>query len=327
VSILFLIVAAYCLPQTAVLLIIIGYALYGSFGAVTISPWGSWMADLLPESGRGRFYARRNQILTVIATATFMFGGLFLDKVEHFGLNGYVILFILALICRIFGYKTVSHQYEPKYKQEHTNNSYTFWEFLSGKIEPTFTKYIFALSLLYFANNLSAPFFSVIMLNEFKYSMVDYTSVRMGSTLASLIMLPFWGRWIDRLGSFKAIKMISIGLPFFYIFWIFFDKLFILMLVGVYTGTLLSGLEVSFWNSIYDFFGKDKRIRSMSYTGCILGLAVFAGNILGGKIVNILPAVNGSHIRCLFLLSSFILFIPMIIFNIMRINVKRFEKK
>jgi len=56
------------------------------FASISSVSWNSWMADLIPEKVRGRFFAKRNMVAQIVGMLAALLAGFFLDYWQ--GLSG-----------------------------------------------------------------------------------------------------------------------------------------------------------------------------------------------------------------------------------------------
>lgn len=70
---------------------------------ISASPWMSWVADIVPENERGKFYAKRFMITTTVDVSSFIIMGFVLDVMSRWRGDadplGYVVIFAIGFIC------------------------------------------------------------------------------------------------------------------------------------------------------------------------------------------------------------------------------------
>jgi len=311
---LILIFAGYLSGTKGVYLAILAFTLFGVFGNLVVSPWGSWMADLIPSSRRARFFGRRNQLLGTIQMLLTFLAGWFLSRFKSHRLWGFTILFIAAAIARLLSTACLGKQMEPTFAKEKHSPKDSLWNFIKNARKDNYAQFVMFIGVLHITSQICSPFFTVFMLKEQHFSYLTYTFVDLGAMISRLAMLPFWGLMVDMLGAIKVIRFCAWGVPIMPLIWVLTSNPTHLFITNIFAGALWSGLEIAIWNFVYDACGKEKQIRGMAYLGLVGGLTIFAGNIIGGKIISILPAINGSQIRSVFLLSGILRFIPAFLF-------------
>lgn len=210
--------------------------------------WVSWMADLVPNAIRGRYFARRRQwgMLTWVPTA--ILSGMSIDwamRHENPLLVVYVCagLFFLTSIGGIIDiaifFKVPHVKYVPKQRQ----SVIRFW------ITP-FTDCAFILPSLYagliFMTVLPMGMFSVrFMQSELNTSATTVQlSLSAIPALALLIVLPTWGRCVDRVGRKPLMTLSTLLLVPVAFAWLFVDR------ETIWLGYVLAALGAMLWSAV-----------------------------------------------------------------------------
>ncbi|MFH0985072.1 MAG: MFS transporter, partial [Candidatus Omnitrophota bacterium] len=147
------------------------------------------------------------------------------------------------------------------------------------------------------------------MLRDLHFSYLTYMSVHMGAIVASLISFPIWGKHADKIGNAKVLKVTSLLIPLIPILWLFSTNLVYLFVIEIFAGFVWGGFNLCSLNFIYDAVSPGKRTRCLGYFGFINGVATFMGAGLGGYLAERLPALNGSRILMLFVISAALRFL------------------
>jgi len=142
------------------------------------------------------------------------------------------------------------------------------------------------------------------MLKDLHFSYMLYTVITITATLMVYIMISRWGRHADRIGNLKIIKFTSPLIGVIPLLWIFNRNPAFLFFAQVFSGFLWAGFNLCTTNFIYDAVIPEKRTRCISYFNVLNGLALCAGALLGGFLLQRLPALFGYKILTLFLISS-----------------------
>ncbi len=168
--------------------------------------WLSWIAVLVPERLRGRYFGFRNSASSLTNLLGVPLLGLAVSAWPGGTLSGYgaVLLFgvamgLLSLGCQFF----MTDINPPLVQDTHSDTatplpSETDSSFLK---DANFLKYLLYFGLWSFAVNISAPFFNLYMLDNLA---IDIRVVSLYGSLnagANLLMLVFWGKLADRIGN------------------------------------------------------------------------------------------------------------------------------
>jgi MFS family permease len=274
-------------------------------GGLAGPAWGSLMSDYVPASKRGQYFGWRNRTLGAVTIGSIVASGLLLNFFQEISFGtGFWIIFSLAAAARYVSAYFISRMDEPPHKTDPASD-FTFVMFLRRFRESNFLKFVVFSGCLTFATYLATPFFAVFMLRDLQLTYLTYMALQVGSSLASLIALPLWGRHADLVGNVRVLRLSSCLAALIPMFWLLSHNPAYLMLVQMFAGFSWSGVMLSSGNFIYDAVTPQKRVRCIAYFNVINGLALFLGSSLGGYFASRLPPVFGYRLLGLFALSCF----------------------
>ncbi|MEK6973762.1 MAG: MFS transporter [Nanoarchaeota archaeon] len=262
--------------------LIVLFSLYAVFGSFLGPAWTSWMGDLVPENVRGRYFGNRAKIIGLVTLVAMLLASFLLDKFpkkEVF--YGFLILFSIAIIARLFSVYFVSRMYEPVLKIK-KNLQFSFIEFIKKAPFNNFGKFSIYVALINFAVYVSGPFFAVYILKDLSFSYVQYTIINIISGVATLIGLPLWGKFADKYGNITMLKICGFLIPFVPLLWIFSPSFYYLIFVQIYAGLVWSGFNLAAANFIFDATTVQRRATCDSYNTLLGGMGVFIGALIGG---------------------------------------------
>jgi len=154
------------------------------------------------------------------------------------------------------------------------------------------------LSLVSFALNLSAPYFSAYLLRPaaehgLAWSYLAFTLVNAITAFFKFLFLPVWGRTADRFGSRKCLVLASWLLSTLPLFWLLPPALRLgpaaICLGQAWAGFVMAGHELSSFNFLLDSSQPAVRPRLVASMNMINGLMVFLGSATGGAAVSLAP--------------------------------------
>ena len=272
-------------------------------GTITFPPWGSMMADLVPERLRGKYFGARGMIMGFITQVFFYTAGGVLTLFSGAIFTGYAILFSAATLFRLVSVYFLSRMYEPPQTTSQEKGPGLF-EMIRGIGSSNLGKFIVYFSLIDFSVCISAPFFTVFMMRDLNFSYIVFVIVCSASQISNILFLPFWGRRADKSGNLKVVKITSMLMPLVPILWIFNDNMFYLIFANVFSGFVWSGFGLSGVNFAYDAAEPAVRTKYLAIFGAIDGIACALGVLLGGYITPHLPELFGYQLRTLFVISG-----------------------
>lgn len=272
------------------------------FGSLALPPWASLMSDTVDKSKYGEYFSWRGKVLGFINLGVSFLAGYFLYLMKD-KLLGFIIIFILAGVCRLISAYYLGQMIDVPVK-EVDERKFSYWEFIVRVKESNFVKFILFVSMLNFATFVAAPFFSVYMLKELKMSYSEYTIINTFTALSGLVFLPFWGKFADRFGNVKIVKIVGRLIVLLPLLWIFSKNFFYLIIINIFAGYLWAGFNLAAGNFIFDAVSRDIRTRCVAYFNFTNGLLIFLGSILGGWLATYVPGIiSGSPLLTLFFIS------------------------
>ncbi|HOW87500.1 MAG TPA: MFS transporter [Candidatus Omnitrophota bacterium] len=288
-----------------ILALIVFVTLFRVLANLIATVWGSLASDYLAPEERGKYFGWRSRITGLAGVITAIAGGILLNISRIFSTAvGFCILFATTASARFIS-STLMSQMEDVPEQKKPEDAFTFFMFLRRFRESNFVKFVFYVGSITFATMLAAPYFSVYMLQDLKFSYLTYMFIHMGAVAASIISFPLWGKHADRVGNAKILKTTSLLIPLIPVLWLFSSNLVYLFLIEIFAGFVWGGFNLCSLNFIYDAVSPGKRVRCLGYFSFINGVATFVGAGLGGYLAERLPMLNGSRILTLFVISAF----------------------
>ncbi len=279
------------------------YTCYLLFISFAHPAWGSLMANLVPERKRGAFFSKRGRLVGLVTVVSSFAAGYILHVFQKRYLMGFTIIFLLAMVSRYISCYFLRKMYEPplEVKQEHY---FSFGEFIRRLPVGNFGKYVIFHSFFNFSVFLASPFFPVFMLRDLGFSYMTYTIVTTAVPLASILAVSYWGRRADSLGNRRVIGICSLVISVLPALWLLSRNVYFLIGIQISAGLFWAGFNLCSSNFIYDSVIPEKRTRCISYFNTFNGLAVCAGNLLGGFLATHIPPVCGYQLLTLFALSA-----------------------
>jgi MFS family permease len=147
------------------------------------------------------------------------------------------------------------------------------------------------------------------MLRELQFSYLLYTVIIVTGNLTVFLSIRRWGKHADHIGNISIIKLTSLLISILPLLWIINRNPVYLIVIQVFAGLVWGGFNISTFNFIFDAVPSPDRTRSIAYFNVINGVAIFAGSLTGGIIMQRLPSLFGSQILTLLFISSVLRFI------------------
>ena len=175
----------------------------------------SWLAVLVPERLRGRYFGFRNSVVNLTNFIGVPLLGLAVSKWPGGSLSGFGAVLVLGIVLGIIslGFHFLMTDVNPQVV--HAAGSDTDqgspWETVFSFLkDANFLRFLLYSGLWSFAVNISAPFFNLYLLGDLN---LDVSVVTLYNSLgfgANLLMLMFWGKLADRIGNRPLMLVVGI---------------------------------------------------------------------------------------------------------------------
>jgi len=305
---------------TSILLLIIYTALIvaGTYGAPA---WNSWMRDLIIEH-KGTYFGIRNKVLNTVVVLS-MFTASFILSLfsESKILIGFFIIFFIAFLGRIISFSLLKKQYEPEFIFQ-SESYFSLKSFSKKMFFNNFGRFVLFVSLISFSVSIAGPFFAVYMLKQLNFSYIQYTFVTIGAVITTVLFMPIWGRFADKYGNIKILRLTSFMIPTLPLLWAvsfyFVDNIYIiipyLFVLELFAGYAWSGFNLSASLFVYDAVTREKMAYCTTYFNIINSFGALLGAVLGGIIASFNFEFFGlSTILFVFVLSSILRLIVVLV--------------
>lgn len=280
---------------TALLVALILMLLMHAAGAVGTPAWVSWMADVVPDRLRGKFFSRRRQWGIMAAVPAALIVGWILDHYSRgsAGHDSVAMLRLCALVfmcAAVFGlvdivcFQPVPHIPSPPQRGSHLLRSMR--EPLHNRQFLFFAAFVGTLT---FAVSFMGHFVTLYLIEKVGIdSMRTQLMLLVAPMLAQLLVLPVWGLAVDRMGKkpllvLSALGMVPVGLG-----WCFLTSgnpwLGYILAAG--GAALWTGVEIANFNMQLEMSGGAKGGGSsyVAVNSIIVNIAGCLGGVTSGLI-------------------------------------------
>ena len=289
----------------APMLVVLFYTVYILMVTFVSPAWSSWMGDIVREKERGRFFARKNAIVGITGISSMLVAGIFLDIFKKNGviLFGFITLFLIAMVARLVSRHILTKVYEPKFKYKH-EYYFSFSSFVRRMKDTNFGRFTIYVTLMTLFTSLASPFFAVYMLRDLNFSFLVFAIVLQSSFVTSVLLVLLWGKFSDKYGNLRSLRICGLLIPIIPILWLFSANPVYLCLVQGLSGFCWAGFNLASTNYIYDAASKQRRGLCFAYFGVLNGISVFVGATLGGLFATFVNVGFLPTLLFLFLISG-----------------------
>jgi MFS family permease len=283
-------------------LLLLFFTMYAILGNFMAPAWTSWMGDIVPKN-KGEYWAKRSTICGAVGLVLTLTAGIFLDAFSNINLMlAFMTMFGISFIGRSMSSYFFTKHYEPKLKLP-KNYYFSFFEFIK-KIQTkgnNFGKYAMFITFGVFAGYIAWPFIPVYMLRELHFDYTIFTIVTLTESLFTILTFGFWGKYVDKHGDLKVLRISSMGLFVIPLLWAGSALIpsaayvvYYLIAVQIFRGIIGAAFSISTTNFLFDAVTPQRRSLCSAYAAILNGIGIFFGAIIGGVLLSSnLPAIAG----------------------------------
>lgn len=274
----------------AVPLLIASVVVYQCGAHLSTPQWGSMMGDIVPQRRRGRFFARRTRIVSLMTFVSLAAGGLLLHhfKIRGNTYAGFLLIFAVAMLARMISVYHLARMHDPPghVAVMEIPIGAGWWSRLR---ESNFVRFSLFFALTQFSVAIASPFFTVYMLRDLDFSYAQFMGNSGMSIFVQFLTLNQWGRISDVFGNRRILATTGILLPLMPLLWIFSTNYAYLLTVQALSGLTWAGFTLSASNFLYDLITRDKRATFLAIHNVLASTGIFCGAMLGGYLGAVLP--------------------------------------
>jgi MFS family permease len=324
-------------PGSAAVLLFMGLILLmHSAGAMGGPGWMSWMADIVPDRLRGKYFSRRRQWGIVSAIPAALLAGWILDHNVPGGSGHPAITLqwcaIIFLCAAVFGVIDIHlFNYVPNVPMQ-PRTSVPILRLLGRPLrDPQFLCFGGFVATLTFAVSFMGQFVTFYLIEKIGVSGTGIQLMLLvAPMLAQLLVLPVWGNAVDRMGKKPVMAIASLGLVPVGLGWCFMGpgSYALGYLLSVAGAVLWTGVEVANLNFVLELSGSEKGENGgsayVAMNSVIINVAGCVGGLSAGVIAKVLhdwhwqPGIPGiasvGYYEILFALSGVLRLVAAVVF-------------
>lgn len=182
--------------------------------ALGSASWLSWMAVLVPDQLRGRYFSFRNSVASLTSLVCVPLMGLGVSTWGGGTVQGYAAFLCLGVLAGLVslgcqcGMTDVNPLAQAAAAEKHPEAEQG--SFAALLKDCNFLKFLFYWGLWTFGCQLSSPFFNIYLLEDLGLDIGLVTIYTSLGSIANLLMLLVWGQLADRLGNRTLLVVVGI---------------------------------------------------------------------------------------------------------------------
>jgi MFS family permease len=258
------------------------------FGSSLGNPsWVSFVADLVPQESRGRYFASRNMASGVAALVVAPLAGLIIRTVNGptvHALPGYQVSFLAAFACA-----AVSTYFFIKVPEPPARSAGQLTKSLRGltgllRHNPAFSW--LAVSSLVWGISLTmcSPFINVYLVTDLGGNVAMVGLMNGVSALTALIGLALFGKLADARGSRPIFVVTGLLIPMFPVMWALARAPWVGYLINIPSGFLWAGYNLTSFNILLEMSPAEDRESAVALYQTAVAVSAVIGPLLGGYL-------------------------------------------
>ncbi|MDD5704555.1 MAG: MFS transporter [Kiritimatiellae bacterium] len=268
--------------------------------------WHSWMADLVPESWRGRFWGKRQAITNMAFMLALGFSGWLLDRYptgNGANLNGFALLLTIA---SVFGVADILlHACVPEPAREPAlPGRHWLARIVLPLRHPSFRNLAIAIGIWLFASTMAGAFNAVYLKRVFHVSYTGLSAMTICGAISIIVASIFTGYLIERIGARTFAVIMMCVAPLFSTGWFFVtarpigltipfygeiqtsQALLLTCAIALAASGMFGAVSVCHLSLLGALAPKRERTLAMAVHLCLVGLLTAGGPLIGGLIVD-----------------------------------------
>jgi MFS family permease len=257
------------------------------FQAANSTLWASWMADVVPDNVRGRYFGMRTGIAGLVGMLANLGAGWYLDRAAT--PIGFQVVLAVGVVCAAISVMLYLTHYDPPSPRVRVS----LLEVLRVPLaDINFRRFMMFAVYWQFVVFLSAPFVFPYFLDQLR---LTFTQIAIWSGIAAstaLLTTMLWGRIADRVGnkSVLAIGTFVAGavLPTSWILAGVTGRLYFIWVSAVFDAIAWGAIGPAIFNLALASAPRGQRTAFIAMYALTSGVAGFIGGLLSGPLMLLL---------------------------------------
>jgi len=269
------------------------------------SSWWSWMADLIPDHLRSRFWNIRQGVCTATMMAVLGLAGWFLDLFPKENFTGFAILLLVGTVFGVL--ESIIHLRVPEPVSTPAPAGISLLERIVRPLrDRNFRYFTLIMCIWFFGLGLIGPFTMVYLKQDFQALYSHLSIVQMAGLIGSIGTSFYAGRLIQRAGIRTFGIVMLLLAPLFHTIWFFIDHssltltfpfigaftfprfVFLMAANALVSGSVFAAVGIYQLNMLTSIVPRDGRTIAMSVHWFLVGTVSAVAPLIAGQIKDLL---------------------------------------
>lgn len=244
--------------------------------------WTSWMADLVPEERRGRYFGLRNGLLGLVGTLGNLVAGSIIDELGK--PQGFLLVLAIGVVAGVSSVAVYRRQHEPVFAQPKV----TLGDLIAPLKDRRFVGFLGFVVFFMGAVMVGGAFMVPLWLEYIHMSFAQVGLWTVISASCGLIFAPLWGRVGDRFGHMQVLFWAGIFATILPIFSLIANPTWLtpVWIAAVVDAMAWGGIGTALTNTTLQSAPLAKRNHYLSLYWVAYALGGVIGASIGGSLGN-----------------------------------------
>ncbi|HTL33885.1 MAG TPA: MFS transporter [Kofleriaceae bacterium] len=280
-------------------------SLYWAAGNCAAAGWMPWMARVVPQRLRGKFFGRRQGLVQATTLVGLIGAGVALHTFANQSGDGpmwiYAGMFGLAMISRLVSaicLLRMGRGVDPTPRRRTSLRSLPpkLWRTPRG----TLIGYLVAMGA---AAAVSGPFLTPYLLLQEHLDYAQYCAFTATIFVVKVVMLPVIGRLIPRVGLRRVLTISAIAIVPIPFMWLFANSFWWFIAMQAYAGVAWAGFDLGMLMALFDADDDSERISLQVMFSALQAIGTAGASLLGGFTLGMFGADHSAYL-IVFMMSA-----------------------
>ncbi|MGE5576030.1 MAG: MFS transporter [Syntrophothermus sp.] len=275
--------------------------------------WQAFIAELIPEPERGRFFGDRNRLTTFAGLVTTLLSGILLEQFPKNNARPYQAFFALAFLFALLevyyiylhvepsketpspgtlSNKAVSKDTRPQAGTKPARRpagTETAWLATAKEIlgNRPFTYFLVSSFAFHFGWQMAWPIFNIYQIENAHATAIWISIFTLCSSLMSAATFRWWNRWSEARGSAYALIFAALAIASGAFIYTFSTNLYYLAAANLWIGVAVAGITLLLFNRLLEVTPGNGRATYMAIYQIAIGISGFIAPQVGVWIMNV----------------------------------------